>query len=113
MLKSTEEKRSWNVEVAPAALIHAIAQIEGAYSGSARKDMLAWLERFVLALYEDPMSVLGSPPMQVVSDPDMMVFPGDKRVKISGLAHLSKTKRLIHVFEIHVQMPGESGRRMK
>jgi hypothetical protein len=111
MLNLRKKGCRWNVDVDPEAIRAAIGQIDHAYSGTSRIDMFGWLERFLENVYDDPHSVLGAPPMQLSSDPDMMVFPGDRHSKISGTAYLFKEKRRIHVFEIHVQRPGETRRR--
>ncbi|MES2201719.1 MAG: hypothetical protein V4498_05665 [candidate division FCPU426 bacterium] len=102
-----KQDRPWTVEIEPEAIRRAHALIQAHYAGAGRKDMEAWLARFVGAVHDNPLHVLGYPPLAAVSDPDLLYFPGDRHRKVSGLAHASKIRRVIHVYEIMITLPKE------
>jgi len=93
----------WLVEIAPGAAEAAQKEIELRFHGVQRRDMEAWLDRFIEAVVGDPLNVLGFPPKKAASDPDLLYFPGDRHRKVSGLARASKKRRLIYVYEIVIQ----------
>ncbi len=95
----------WSVEVVPEAINRAQQVIQDHFTGANLRDMEGWLERFVAEVHDHPLEVLGFPPMAAASDPDLLFFPGDRHHKVSGLAHASRARRVIHVYEILIQLP--------
>jgi hypothetical protein len=104
-------QHGWRVEVRKEEILEASQRIHDLYDGVERKNMEGWLERFLIEVYDHPLDVLGFPPRQVAGDPDMMYFPGDVKSRISGVAHVSKAKKLIHVFAILVKTSDSRGKK--
>jgi hypothetical protein len=93
------------VKVHPEAVRDAQTFIEEHYEGVERKDMEAWLRRFVKEVHEDPFRVLGYPPTAAASDPTLLKYPVQEGVPIGAEAYVQMPDTTIHVHAITPRSP--------